>query len=205
MSESLLLTAGGPAQLPTLTPLDKDACPTELRPSFAILRRRLHERTDVAVSAGRDDKGRFVLVVASSEASVHMRFETEWRHGRQFASPATIDPIRVVTADGKDLTEEANGELKEALSRLLAAPPGSGASEAVADSAQGNTGRRSVVPQEHGPARVAIRATPTRRGRGRRPWFCDPQPAPWLWRHSCWALCRLTHALACPHLRESTR
>lgn len=137
LSKSLPATADGPARLPSLTPLDEDACPTELRPSFAFLRRRLRGRTDVAVSAGRDDTGRFVLVVASSEATVHMLFETEWRHGRQSVVPATNDPIRVVSADGKDLTEDANGKLKEALSRLLATPPGSGGGEADAGSTQG--------------------------------------------------------------------
>ncbi|UIX34289.1 hypothetical protein [Streptomyces sp. GQFP] len=126
LAESLPPTADGPAQLPVLPPLGEDEFPTEIQHSLALLRQRLCGRSDVAVHVGQDDKGRYILVMASPNATVHMVFETQRRHGRKGAKPAGTDPIRVVTADGRDLTDEANGKLKKALSQLLAAPPGSG-------------------------------------------------------------------------------
>lgn len=137
LAQSLPPAADGPAHLPVLPPLDEDEFPTEVQRNLAFLRQRLSGRSDVAVHVGQDDKGRYVLVMASTKATVHMVFEPEWRHGRKGAKLTATDPIRVVTADGRDLTEEANGKPKEALSRLLAAPPGSGAGEADAGNTQG--------------------------------------------------------------------
>ncbi|WP_328690002.1 hypothetical protein OHA74_12795 [Streptomyces phaeochromogenes] len=136
LARSLPPAADGPAQLPVLPPLDEDEFPTEIQRNLAFLRQRLSGRSDVAVHVGQDDKGRYVLVMASTKATVHMVFEPEWRHGRKGAKLTVTNPIRVVTADGRDLTEEANGKLNKALSHLLATPPGSEGGEADAGSAQ---------------------------------------------------------------------
>lgn len=91
-----------------------------------------------------------MLVMPSTKATVHMVFEPEWRHGRKGAKLTETDPIRVVTTDGRDLTEEANGKLKKALNQLLATPPGSAGGEADAGSAQegqagGPSSRKATV------------------------------------------------------------
>ncbi|MFD0441247.1 hypothetical protein [Streptomyces chartreusis] len=135
----------GTASLPILTPYgDHDTLPTEIRQQLAVLQQRLDGRTDITVHVGRDDEGHYVIALGSPKATVHMVFECRRRHGRPYAVPAGIDPIRVVTADGRDLTREIQGKLRHALAQLLAAPPG-------ASSADGGDGQTQGA-QSGGPA-----------------------------------------------------
>jgi hypothetical protein len=100
LAEKLPQGADGSARLPDPAPLGQDELPIEVHNSLAVLRRRLGGRSDVVGRIGQDGKGRYVLVVESSKATVHMLFEPERRHGRKSARPAEVDPIRVVPADG---------------------------------------------------------------------------------------------------------
>ncbi|MFF0125842.1 hypothetical protein ACFYTG_08985 [Streptomyces mirabilis] len=128
----------GTASLPVLTPFgDHDTLPTEIRQQLAVLQQRLDGRTDITVRVGRDDEGHYVIALASAKATVHMVFECRRRHGSPYAVPASIDPIRVVTADGRDLTRQVQGKLRQALAQLLAAPPGAGAADGGAGLAEG--------------------------------------------------------------------
>ncbi|MFE9880175.1 hypothetical protein [Streptomyces sp. NPDC005784] len=131
-------SAPGTASLPVLTAFgDHDTLPTEIRQQLAVLQQRLDGRTDITVRIGRDDEGHYVIALASPKVTVHMVFECRRRHGRPYAVPAGIDPIRVVTADGRDLTRQVQGKLHQALAQLLAAPPGAGAADGGAGLAEG--------------------------------------------------------------------
>ncbi|CAM5366087.1 hypothetical protein [Streptomyces viridochromogenes] len=129
-------SAPGTASLPVLAPYgDHDTLPTGIRQQLAVLQQRLDGRTDITVHVGRDDEGHYVIALVSPKVTMHMVFECRRRHGRPYAVPAGIDPIRVVTADGKDLTREIQGKLRHALAQLLAARPGT----SLADGGDGQT------------------------------------------------------------------
>jgi hypothetical protein len=126
--ERLPADAAGPATLPVLTPLgEQDALPTEIRQNLGQCEKRLAGREDISVSVGRDGKGRYVIAIASSKTTMHMAFETQRRSGRKGAGIASTNSVRVVTADGKDLTEEIEGKLNgspdSSLSLRAQAPP----------------------------------------------------------------------------------
>jgi hypothetical protein len=140
--ERLPSDAAGPAVLPDLTPLDEQTTlPAEILRLLGQCQKRLRGREDASVSVGRDSKGRYVLAIGGPKACMHMTFETQRRHGRKCAAIAPTNSIRVVTAEGKDLTEEIQGKLNKALARLLSeSPGGAGTTEAGTGSAQGAQG-----------------------------------------------------------------
>ncbi|MET8981665.1 hypothetical protein ABZX85_39335 [Streptomyces sp. NPDC004539] len=143
------LNSDGTFALPEIVPCGEDALPTVIRENLAIARRRLAGRPGIALSTGRDARNRYVLVLTSVKATVHLLFEPLRRNGQESAQPALIDPVRMVTADGEDLTEEVNGKLHKALARLYAEPaPGAddGGTGAAQDSpAGGPSSRKGTV------------------------------------------------------------
>ncbi|WP_051105994.1 hypothetical protein [Streptomyces hokutonensis] len=139
--ERLSSDASQPAVLPVLTPLsEQDALPMEILQNLEQCERRLAGREDIAVCVGRDDKGRYVIAISSSKAALHLAFETQRRSGRKGVCVASTNSVRVVTAEGKDLTEEVQGKLAKALTRLMAEPPGTSTAEAGTGGAQGPQG-----------------------------------------------------------------
>lgn len=139
--ERLPADAAGPAALPVLTPLgEHDVLPMEIRQNLSQCEKTLYGRGDISVSVGRDGKGRYVIAVASAKATLHMAFETQRRSGRKGTGIASTNSVRVVTVDGKDLTEEIEGKLKKALARLLAEPPGISTPDVGTGGAQGAQG-----------------------------------------------------------------
>nr|WP_319365057.1 hypothetical protein [Streptomyces scabiei] len=138
LRERLPPDASGLAVLPALTPLSAgEPLPLQIRQSLSQCEMRLGGRDDVAVSVGRDGKGRYVLAIAGTKATMHMTFETLVRSGRKCAVLASTDPIRVITAEGADLTEEVQGKLNKALARILPDPPGAASPEADPGRPQG--------------------------------------------------------------------
>jgi hypothetical protein len=138
--ERLCADVAAPAALPALNPIgDPEKLPVEIRRELRQCETRLNGRDDVSVSVGRDGKGRYVLAIASSKATLHVAFETQYRSGRKGVTAGT-NSVRVVTTDGKDLTDEVEGKLNKALARLLTAPTGSGTAEVGSGVAQGAQG-----------------------------------------------------------------
>lgn len=145
LQERLPSDATGPAVLPALTPLSTgERLPVQIRQNLSQCEKRLGGREDIAVSVGRDGKGRYVLAITGTKATMHMTFETLARSGRKCAVLTGTNPIRVITTDGRDLTEEVQGKLNKALARLISDPPG-------ARTAEGDTGRTQGA-QAGGPA-----------------------------------------------------
>ncbi|WP_416969376.1 hypothetical protein [Streptomyces sp. 4F14] len=116
------LNSDGTFALPDIVPCGEEALPAVMRETLVLARRRLVSRPGVVLSTGRDRQNRYVLVLTSVKATVHLLFEPLRRNGRESARPAAIDPVRMVTADGEDLTEEVNGKLHKALAHLHAEP-----------------------------------------------------------------------------------
>ncbi|MDQ0810210.1 hypothetical protein QFZ63_001924 [Streptomyces sp. B3I7] len=139
--ERLCADADAPATLPALVPIaDPETLPVEIRKELRQCETRLNGRDDISVCVGRDAKGRYVLAVTSSKATLHMAFETRYRSGRKGATTASTNSVRVVTTDGKDLTDEVEGRLSEALARLLGGHPSIPAMDVGAGRVQGAQG-----------------------------------------------------------------
>ncbi|MFF7543335.1 hypothetical protein ACFZCU_06825 [Streptomyces canus] len=154
--ERLCADADAPATLPALVPIgDPETLPVEIRKELRQCETRLHGRDDISVCVGHDTKGRYVIAITSSKATLHMAFETRYRSGRKAATTASTNSVRVVTTAGKDLTDEVEGKLSTALARLLAGHPGTPAVDARGGRVQGSAGRRTGGPQRHGPSGIA--------------------------------------------------
>ncbi|MFG2783825.1 hypothetical protein ACGFY7_39090 [Streptomyces prunicolor] len=139
--ERLSADADTPAVLPGLDPIDDhDTLPAEIRRELRQCETRLRGRDGISFGVGRDGKGRYVLAITSSTVTLHVAFETRYRSGRKGVTTASANPVRVVTADGKDLTDEVEGKLSTALARLLAGHPGSSAVDAGAGRVHGAQG-----------------------------------------------------------------
>lgn len=152
LQEEISTTSCRPASLPTLNPLRQEdsSLPAEIRQNLALMRHRLGGRSDVDVRVGLDGKGRYVLAVSSAKATMHMAFDTYRGNGKKRVCIADTDPIRLVTTDGRDLTEEVQGKLREALAQLLAEPPsvdaaGGGSANAQGAQAGGPASRKGTV------------------------------------------------------------
>ncbi|MFJ9151767.1 hypothetical protein ACIRP7_27775 [Streptomyces sp. NPDC102270] len=75
--ERLCSDPGAPAALPALVPIaDSEMLPVEIRKELRQRETRLNGRHDISVCVGRDGKGRYVLAVTSSKATLHVAFET---------------------------------------------------------------------------------------------------------------------------------
>lgn len=112
----------GEFALPGIVPCREELLPADMRQSLAVMRRHLAGKPGVLLSTGRDARGRYVLALTSAEYSLHMLFEPWRRNGGLSARPVKVDPCRLVTADGEDLTEEINGKLRKALARFSGDP-----------------------------------------------------------------------------------
>ncbi|MFF7174816.1 hypothetical protein [Streptomyces pseudovenezuelae] len=152
--ERLSADADAPATLPALVPIsDSETLPVEIRKELRQCVTRLNGRDDISVCVGRDAKGRYVLAVTSSKATLHMAFETLYRSGRKGVITASTNPVRVVTTEGKDLTDEVEGKLSKALAQLLSGHPSTSATDASTGRVQGAQGggpadRRGTVQRE---------------------------------------------------------
>lgn len=123
--ERMSADVDAPVTLPALIPVgDPETLPVEIRKELRQCETRLNGRDDISVCVGRDGKGRYVIAVTSSNATLHVAFETRYRSGRKGATSASTNSVRVVTTDGKDLTDEVEGKLNKALARLLGGHPG---------------------------------------------------------------------------------
>lgn len=152
--ERLCVDAAVPATLPALVPIgDPETLPVEIRKELRQCETRLNGRDDISVCVGRDGKGRYVIAVTSSKAALHVAFETRYRSGRKGATTASTNSVRVVTTDGKDLTDEVEGKLNKALARLLGGHPGAPAMDVGAGRVQeaqggGPADRKGTVLRE---------------------------------------------------------
>ncbi|MFE9601476.1 hypothetical protein [Streptomyces hokutonensis] len=141
LAERLCGDVAAPAALPILNPIsDPEPLPVEIRRELRRCETRLHGRDDVSVSVGHDAKGRYVIAITSSKATLHVTFETQYRSGRKAVFAASNNSVRVVTTDGKDLTDEVEGKLSAALARILAGHPGAPAADVGAGRVRGAQG-----------------------------------------------------------------
>jgi hypothetical protein len=154
LAERLCTDADAPAALPSLDRIgDPETLPVEIRKELRRCEAHLNGRDDIDVCVGRDDRGRYVLAVTSPKATLHVAFETWYRSGRKGVTTASTNSVRVVTTDGKDLTDEVEGKLNRALARILAGHPGTPAGDAGAGRVQGALGggpqdRKGTVQRE---------------------------------------------------------
>ncbi|MFB7270676.1 hypothetical protein [Streptomyces sp. NPDC056244] len=131
-----------PASLAVLSapaPIAKQATlPVEIRQHLTLCEKRLGDRRDITLSVGLDEKGRYVLVIAGAWATIHITFEARRRNGRKSAVVASTNSVRVVTTDGRDLTDEFQNKLDKALARLMITdPPVTGTAGVSTGSTQG--------------------------------------------------------------------
>jgi hypothetical protein len=141
LAERLCTDAGAPAALPALDPIgDPETLPVEIRKELRRCETRLNGRDNISVCVGRDAKGRYVIAITSSKATLHLTLETQYRSGRKGVTTASTNSVRVVTTDGNDLTDEVEGKLSTALARLLAGHPGAPAVDVGAGRVRGAQG-----------------------------------------------------------------